>query len=126
MLGWQGIFYINLPFVRGCHHGRADQVEEVKEPEKARLDLGWRSAGNSRPRRCDIRAHHLVADLQAEPGLGHHPLHRRSAADRLRAVGDAPEGQGDGAVAAVRKSLLLVAQPDDRSCSTAHSAARCC
>jgi hypothetical protein len=36
--GWPSIFYINLPFVAAAMPS-PDQVEEVKEPEKARLDI---------------------------------------------------------------------------------------
>ena len=38
--GWPSIFYINLPFVAAAIAVALARVEEVKEPEKARLDLG--------------------------------------------------------------------------------------
>ena len=38
--GWPSIFYINLPFVAAAITVALTRVEEVKEPEKARLDLG--------------------------------------------------------------------------------------
>jgi len=38
--GWPSIFYINLPFVAAAIFVAMTHVEEVKEPEKARLDLG--------------------------------------------------------------------------------------
>jgi EmrB/QacA subfamily drug resistance transporter len=37
--GWPSIFYINLPFVAAAIMVALTRVEEVKEPEKARLDL---------------------------------------------------------------------------------------
>nr|WP_283938274.1 MFS transporter [Sphingomonas brevis] len=37
--GWPSIFYINLPFVAAAITVALTRVEEVKEPEKARLDL---------------------------------------------------------------------------------------
>ena len=37
--GWPSIFYINLPFVAAAIFVALAHVEEVKEPEKARLDL---------------------------------------------------------------------------------------
>jgi EmrB/QacA subfamily drug resistance transporter len=39
-VGWQSIFYINLPFVAAAILVALARVAEVKEPEKARLDLG--------------------------------------------------------------------------------------
>jgi EmrB/QacA subfamily drug resistance transporter len=39
-VGWQSIFYINLPLVAAAILVAMTRVEEVKEPEKARLDLG--------------------------------------------------------------------------------------
>ena len=39
-VGWQSIFYINLPFVAAAILVALTRVEEVTEPEKARLDLG--------------------------------------------------------------------------------------
>jgi EmrB/QacA subfamily drug resistance transporter len=39
-VGWQSIFYINLPFVATAILVALARVAEVKEPEKARLDLG--------------------------------------------------------------------------------------
>ena len=39
-VGWPSIFYINLPFVAAAIYVALTRVEEVKEPEKARLDLG--------------------------------------------------------------------------------------
>lgn len=38
--GWPSIFYINLPFAAAAIAVALTRVEEVKEPEKARLDLG--------------------------------------------------------------------------------------
>jgi EmrB/QacA subfamily drug resistance transporter len=38
-VGWPSIFYINLPFVAAAVLVALTRVEEVKEPEKARLDL---------------------------------------------------------------------------------------
>ena len=38
--GWPSIFYINLPLVAAAIFVALTKVEEVKEPEKARLDLG--------------------------------------------------------------------------------------
>jgi EmrB/QacA subfamily drug resistance transporter len=38
--GWQSIFYINLPFVIAAIVIALSRVAEVREPEKARLDLG--------------------------------------------------------------------------------------
>ena len=38
--GWPSIFYINLPLVAAAIFVAQTRVEEVKEPEKARLDLG--------------------------------------------------------------------------------------
>ena len=38
-VGWQSIFYINLPFVAAAILIALTRVEEVTEPEKARLDL---------------------------------------------------------------------------------------
>jgi EmrB/QacA subfamily drug resistance transporter len=38
--GWPSIFYINLPLVAAAIFVALTRVEEVKEPEKARLDLG--------------------------------------------------------------------------------------
>ncbi len=38
-VGWPSIFYINLPFVAAAILVALTRVEEVKEPEKARLDL---------------------------------------------------------------------------------------
>jgi EmrB/QacA subfamily drug resistance transporter len=38
--GWPSIFYINLPFVAAAIAVALTKVEEVKEPDKARLDLG--------------------------------------------------------------------------------------
>lgn len=38
--GWPSIFWINLPFVVAAIIVALTKVEEVKEPEKARLDLG--------------------------------------------------------------------------------------
>jgi EmrB/QacA subfamily drug resistance transporter len=38
-VGWPSIFYINLPFVAAAIAVALTRVEEVKEPEKARLDL---------------------------------------------------------------------------------------
>jgi EmrB/QacA subfamily drug resistance transporter len=38
--GWPSIFYINLPFVAAAIAVALLKVDEVKEPEKARLDLG--------------------------------------------------------------------------------------
>jgi EmrB/QacA subfamily drug resistance transporter len=37
--GWPSIFYINLPFVAAAIFVALTKVQEVKEPEKARLDL---------------------------------------------------------------------------------------
>jgi EmrB/QacA subfamily drug resistance transporter len=37
--GWPSIFYINLPFVAAAIAVALTKVEEVKEPEKARLDI---------------------------------------------------------------------------------------
>jgi EmrB/QacA subfamily drug resistance transporter len=37
--GWPSIYYINLPFVAAAIMVALTRVEEVKEPEKARLDL---------------------------------------------------------------------------------------
>ena len=39
-VGWPSIFYINLPLVAAAIFVALTRVEEVKEPEKARLDLG--------------------------------------------------------------------------------------
>jgi EmrB/QacA subfamily drug resistance transporter len=39
-VGWQSIFYINLPIVAAAILVALTRVEEVTEPEKARLDLG--------------------------------------------------------------------------------------
>jgi EmrB/QacA subfamily drug resistance transporter len=39
-VGWQSIFYINLPFVAAAILVALTRVAEVKEPEKPRLDLG--------------------------------------------------------------------------------------
>jgi MFS family permease len=39
-VGWPSIFYINLPLVGAAIFVALTRVEEVKEPEKARLDLG--------------------------------------------------------------------------------------
>jgi EmrB/QacA subfamily drug resistance transporter len=39
-VGWQSIFYINLPFVAAAILVALARVAEVKEPEKSRLDLG--------------------------------------------------------------------------------------
>jgi EmrB/QacA subfamily drug resistance transporter len=39
-VGWPSIFYINLPFVAAAIFVALHRVEEVSEPEKARLDLG--------------------------------------------------------------------------------------
>jgi EmrB/QacA subfamily drug resistance transporter len=39
-VGWPSIFYINLPFVAAAIFVALTKVEEVKEPEKARLDIG--------------------------------------------------------------------------------------
>ena len=39
-VGWQSIFYINLPFVAVAILIALTRVAEVKEPEKARLDTG--------------------------------------------------------------------------------------
>src|SRR5215213_8044843 len=39
-VGWQSIFYINLPFVAAAILIALTRVGEVSEPEKARLDLG--------------------------------------------------------------------------------------
>jgi EmrB/QacA subfamily drug resistance transporter len=39
-VGWQSIFYINLPFVAAAILIALTRVREVREPEKARLDLG--------------------------------------------------------------------------------------
>ena len=39
-VGWPSIFYINLPMVAAAIFLALTKVEEVKEPEKARLDLG--------------------------------------------------------------------------------------
>ncbi len=38
-VGWPSIFYINLPLVAAAIYVALTRVEEVKEPEKARLDL---------------------------------------------------------------------------------------
>jgi len=38
--GWPSIFYINLPFAAAAITVALAKVEEVKEPEKARLDVG--------------------------------------------------------------------------------------
>ena len=38
--GWQSIFYINLPFVAAAVLVALTRVAEVREPEKARLDVG--------------------------------------------------------------------------------------
>jgi MFS family permease len=39
-VGWPSIFYINLPFVAAAIFVAQRKVGEVREPEKARLDLG--------------------------------------------------------------------------------------
>jgi EmrB/QacA subfamily drug resistance transporter len=39
-IGWQSIFYINLPFVAAAILVALTRVPEVREPEKARLDVG--------------------------------------------------------------------------------------
>jgi len=39
-VGWESIFYINLPFVAAAILIALTKVAEVKEPEKARLDVG--------------------------------------------------------------------------------------
>jgi EmrB/QacA subfamily drug resistance transporter len=39
-VGWQSIFFINLPFVVAAILIALTRVDEVKEPEKARLDIG--------------------------------------------------------------------------------------
>ena len=39
-VGWQSIFYINLPIVAAAILVALTRVEEIKEPEQARLDLG--------------------------------------------------------------------------------------
>ena len=39
-VGWPSIFYINLPLVAAAIFVALTRVEEVREPEKARLDLG--------------------------------------------------------------------------------------
>ncbi len=39
-VGWQSIFYINLPFVGAAILIALSRVAEVREPEKARLDVG--------------------------------------------------------------------------------------
>ena len=39
-VGWQSIFYINLPFAAAAIAVALTRVEEVKEPESARLDAG--------------------------------------------------------------------------------------
>jgi EmrB/QacA subfamily drug resistance transporter len=39
-VGWQSIFFINLPFVAAAILVALARVAEVKEPEKARLDIG--------------------------------------------------------------------------------------
>ena len=39
-VGWPSIFYINLPLVAAAIFVALTRVEEIKEPEKARLDLG--------------------------------------------------------------------------------------
>ena len=39
-VGWQSIFYINLPIVAAAILVALTRVAEIKEPEKARLDLG--------------------------------------------------------------------------------------
>jgi len=39
-VGWPSIFYINLPFAAAAIYVAQTKVGEVKEPEKARLDLG--------------------------------------------------------------------------------------
>ena len=39
-VGWQSIFYINLPLVAAAILVALTRVAEVKEPEKARLDIG--------------------------------------------------------------------------------------
>ncbi|MFL6788371.1 MAG: MFS transporter [Sphingomicrobium sp.] len=39
-VGWPSIFYINLPFAAAAIAVALTRVEEIKEPEKARLDLG--------------------------------------------------------------------------------------
>jgi len=39
-VGWPSIFYINLPLVAAAIFVAFTKVDEVKEPEKARLDLG--------------------------------------------------------------------------------------
>ena len=38
-VGWPSIFYINLPFVVAAILVALTRVEEVREPEKARLDI---------------------------------------------------------------------------------------
>ena len=66
-VGWPSIFYINLPFVAAAIFVALTRVEEVKEPEKARLDLGGARARDARPRRRHLWPHALVADVRADP-----------------------------------------------------------
>ena len=66
-VGWPSIFYINLPLVAAAILVAQTRVEEVKEPEKARLDIVGARACDAGPRRRDLWPHALVAEIRPNP-----------------------------------------------------------
>ena len=95
-VGWPSIFYINLPLVAAAIGVALTRVEEVKEPEKARLDLGGAVLATLGPRCRDLRPDALVAELRLTRSPPSRSSRRRRAADCLPPVGAALRQQGDG------------------------------
>ena len=112
-VGWPSIFYINLPLVAAAILVALTRVEEVREPEKARLDLGGALLATlglgAATYGLTLWSQKFTLTPMASIGL----VARRGAAACLPVLGTAAWRQGDGAPVAVRQPLLLCAQPDD-------------
>ena len=88
-VGWQSIFYINLPFVAAAIVIALARVKEVREPEKARLDL----AG--------------AADEEDEDGAGRFRRRRRRGGGQQAVVGQ-QRGQGGGPQAGAGEEVIAI------------------
>ncbi len=82
--GWQSIFYINLPFVAAAVLVALTRVAEVREPEKARLDVGGAALTIARPRRRHLWADFVVADVRPHARGCRAPRRRRGSLAWLR------------------------------------------
>ena len=112
-VGWPSIFYINLPLVAAAIFVALTRVEEVSEPEKARLDLGGAALATLGLGAATYGLTLWSQKFALTPTCFDRTGRRRSAPARLPALGAAPRREGDGSAVAVQEPLLFGAQPDD-------------